>query len=423
MRLSTWGSVLAAVLLGGAAVARLGAAAAKHEPLAGDEHYYQGTALLLLETGRYLSVGEGGYSPVVGEPTAYRNPGLPVLLAITYAVAGTRDARFGRLVVATVSLLALAPIVWCGARVFGDRLVGLGAAVAFAFCVDISLTSTALLPEGPAAVLLTSGIALLLLGARVRSSAVAGGAGLLCGLAVLFRVHLVPAVALVALVLISWDRRRTAAFACAAALLPAAWTLRNALVLGTPTLSTQTISLWHGHGPFARGGWPADWPPQRAYLKALYPAFDDLGEVARARLFRDEAWRGFKEHPLRSVVLAPKKVAIGLSPWSYGGLDPVFAVLLPLSVVGLLLAWRRVDRQALLILAAPIAGTLAACALVFGDPRFRCVVDGFIALFAAYGASELMRPSRRTLPTHEVPVATVPLPPALRDGGVELAPR
>lgn len=358
--------------------------AAPKEALHSDGPAYHSTAVLLLETGRYLSVGEN-YSPAIGEPSAFRNPGLPVTLALLYAAAGKADPSHGRFAVGVLSLLALPAIFWCGATVFGDRRVGALAVVAFAGGGDITHASTSLMPEGLAACGLLAGVALLIHGIRAKSTVAACGAGALCGLAILFRVHLLLAVILIAAVVLLRHRRLAIVFLCSAALLPAAWMARNARVLGMPTLSTQTISLWLGHGPFARGGWSGDWPSQHAYLLARHPDFDGLDEVGRARLFQREAWREFKEHPLRSVLLVPKKIAIALSPWSYLGIDCAFALVLPLALVGIGFAWSAVDRTEFLLLLAPIAGVLAACALVFGEPRFRCVVDGFFALFAAYG--------------------------------------
>jgi hypothetical protein len=248
------------------------------------------------------------------------------------------------------------------------------------------------MPEGLTAVLLLSGMALFIHGIRARSTVAACGAGALFGLAVLFRIYLLLGVVLIVAIALRRNRRLATAFLCAASVLPAAWLARNALVLGMPTLSTETIQLWHGHGPFARGSWSGDWNTLHAYLVARHPGFDGLNEVERARLFQRETWREFREHPLRSVGLVPKKIAIALSPWSsYRGLDDAFAVVLPFALFGMVFAWRAVDRDQLLLLVAPIAGVLAACALVFGDPRFRCVVDGFFAIFAAYGGIELLR--------------------------------
>src|SRR5262249_50427588 len=157
------------------------------------------------------------------------------------------------------------------------------------------------------------------------------------------------------------------------------------------TLSTQgPQELWCGNNAWARGAWPGEWmkedSEQHKYLRAKYPEYDNIGEVARSHIFGREAVYELFHHPKRILWLAPRKIAIYFSPFSFWGNDWLYMGLLPFSWIGAFFLWRSpVLRRTLWLLVAPIIGVMIVCLLTFGDPRFRHPVDPLITIISSVG--------------------------------------
>jgi hypothetical protein len=172
---------------------------------------------------------------------------------------------------------------------------------------------------------------------------------------------------------------------------------RNLVTMGAFTLSTEgPQALWDGNSAWARGSWPGEWmkedSEQRKYLRARYPEYDGFGEVAKSRIYLREATHQLTHYPTHILWLAPRKIAIFFSPFSYFGNDWVYLALSPFALIGVFHLWRSQNmRRALCLIATPVVGVMIICLLTFGDPRFRHPVDPLIAILSGVGIVSLFR--------------------------------
>ena len=141
---------------------------------------------------------------------------------------------------------------------------------------------------------------------RPRAPGAAVGLGLLLAALVYVRTE---ALLLAALVL-AWEARdgrlRTVALAATVlALALAPWVVRNAVVLGRPTLSTGAgLNLYRGNNPVGIGVWASD--SVGAALAALPPG--PRLEARRDRLYREAAWATVRAAPGRALARGAEKV-------------------------------------------------------------------------------------------------------------------
>ena len=115
-----------------------------HRPLGGDEVEYHALAVRLWE-GR-------GFSDKRGNPTAYRAPGLPVLLAFLYRLNGP-DPKAARVAMAAVGGLSSGLLVLLTSRVF-NVYAGALAGMIWTFTAFNLALNGSLLGETPAAFML-----------------------------------------------------------------------------------------------------------------------------------------------------------------------------------------------------------------------------------------------------------------------------
>lgn len=243
-----------------------------------------------------------------GVPTAFWPPGYPIFLAGVFKLFGSS------LAIAKVTNIVLWTATTVLVYLLGLRLDGRATAAVAAFIV-------ALFPEFILFANLASSenlfIPLVLCAALILSpkQKMSGPpdwkrsllAGLLLGFAVVVRTTAVLLPPLMALVLILWYRSRPAFIsAClliaAFAISPAAWVVRNAVVMGSPVLSTNGgISLWTGNNPLATGGYR---------LKGYYPPRDistPAGELAANSAYTKEAITFVVTQPGQFIALIPEK--------------------------------------------------------------------------------------------------------------------
>jgi hypothetical protein len=278
--------------------------------------------------------------------------------------------------------------------------------------------------------LLAAAVVLLALVAYERRSVLAAlGLGAVTGLAILSNARLL----LLPVVLapyVAW-RVRPAGRAVAAALLVvvgaaavvAPWVVRNQVVIGCATITTDTRALWKANNPatydvLARGGWIDDvpelpgvppWPEKAAGISV--EAAKAVDECAQSTFYRDEVLDFWREQPGEKARLAVQAVGMLWSPFSSVAADdpgqqglsnvaqqtvePAFVILLyAFALWGAFLAPRRY-----VALAALLLGFNTAMAMVFaGTVRYRAPWDFVLAVLAAFAlerAWELLR-SRRS---------------------------
>jgi len=258
--------------------------------------------------GKAISLANGQGYANGGVPTAFWPPGYPIFLAGVFKVFGSS------LEVAKATNIVLWTVTTALVYLLGLKLDGRATAAVAAFTV-------ALFPEFILFANLASSenlfIPLVLAGALVFSpkSKMSGPpdwkrsllAGLLLGFAVIVRTTAILLPPLMALVLVLWYRSRPAFIsACllvaAFAITPVAWMARNAVVMGSPVLSTNGgISLWTGNNPLATGGYR---------LKGPSPARDvstPANELAANSAYTKEALTFIFTQPGQFIALVPEK--------------------------------------------------------------------------------------------------------------------
>ena len=274
-----------------AVLIRLVPYAGPERPLFSDERDYDRLARSLASTGRYE---EGG------RPTADRPIGYPAAVAAIYRVAGERPGAVrlfqAFLDGATVFLLFLL------LRRQGRR-AALSAAVLWAAFPPAILYTRLVRPETAAAFLLVASAVAL---SREPSLSWVRRAflGVLLGITVLVKTEFILVLPLIPFVLegrsLRW--RRAAVILAGAAVVMAPWLVRNAVVVGAPTLSTGIGgNLLLGNHPGATGGYAVNVPD------SMRPR--EVGEAAAsAEAFRSAA--GYiAENPGRFIVGIPRKWA------------------------------------------------------------------------------------------------------------------
>ncbi len=349
--------------------------------MGGDEPAYHALALHLLK-------GEG-FIGKAGQPTAWRTPGLPLVLATVYRITGDNPSH-ARILLATLASLTAVALYGLALLLFGRRSIALLSGFGWALLPTSHRMSGLLLGEPLAAFCLTIGLLLAVYAQRRRSCVLAAAAGFVLGYAVLTRVFLLFGLAGPVIWLIVQRRRREAiVLSFAVLLLLGAWGVRNAVRLGTFTLSTQTANMWLGNNAWTRGSWYRDMAPQLASLRQRHPDLDTLEEAAAARIYTQETFNEVTHHPGRILWLLPRKILIFLAPSSWNGFDVLYALLLPFWIYGFWRMARDAQRRHMLwLLSVPIAGVLIVTMLTFGDPRFRHPVDPLFVLFGMIGLVE-----------------------------------
>ena len=255
-----------------------------------------------------------------------------------------------------------------------------------------------------------------------RSPLYALATGAAAGLAILSNARLV----LLPLVLapyVAW-RVRPAGRAVAAgvlvvlgaALVTAPWLVRNEVVIGCPTITTDTRALWKANNPatydvLARGGWIDDvpdlpgvppWPERAAGISVA--AAKAVDECAQSSFYRDEVLEFWRDEPGEKRRLAVQAVGMlwspvlsveadesgqqGLAGFAQRTVEPAFVVVLyALALWGAFLAPRR-----FVALAALLLGLNTAMAMVFaGTVRYRVPWDFVLALLAAFALDRIWR--------------------------------
>ena len=372
-----------------------------------------------------VSSGTFGFLP--GVPSAYTQPLYAWFLAGLYWPLDRSWVVVGlaQVLVAVVTALVVLAI---GTHLASVRTGVLAALVAtlhpYLVWHDIHVNREIL--DG----LLAAAIVLLaLLAYERRSLLYALGLGAVTGLAILSNARLL----LLPLVLAPYAAWRVrpagralgaaALVVVGAALVTAPWVVRNKVVIGCVTITTDTRALWKANNPatydvLARGGWIDDvpdlpnvppWPEKAAGISVA--AAKAVDECAQSSFYRDEVLDFWRDHPGEKARLAAQAVGMlwspflsveaddpgqqGLSDLMQRTVEPAFTLILyALALWGAFLAPRR-----FVALAALMLGFNTVMAMVFaGTTRYRAPWDFLLALLAAFAlerAWELVRERRR----------------------------
>ncbi|MBA2293791.1 MAG: glycosyltransferase family 39 protein [Actinobacteria bacterium] len=262
-----------------------------------------------------------------------------------------------------------------------------------------------------------------------RAWPLAAATGGVAGLAILSNTRLVL-LPLVLAIFVAWRMRpagRTmgAAFlvVAAAAATTAPWIVRNDVVIGCPTITTDTRALWKANNPetydvLARGGWIDDVPdlpgvppwPERAAAISIEAA-KAVDECEQAAFYRDEVLDFWRDEPGEKARLAVQAAGMlwspvlsveadesgqqGLAGLAQRTVEPAYVVVLyALALWGAFLAPRR-----FVALAAVLLGLSTLLAMVFaGTVRYRVPWDFLLAVLAAFALERAWRLVRERRP-------------------------
>jgi 4-amino-4-deoxy-L-arabinose transferase-like glycosyltransferase len=211
----------------------------------------------------------------------------------------------------------------------------------------------------------------------------AGMMGAVMGLAILCRSEAIPLSALVALGLLMfhrgpWVRRMQMVVVAgiAAALVVVPWLARNAIVLGSPVLTTEGGPTFYiGNNPEATGGYQALPVPLSAVPS---------GEVERSDYYFRQGWAFIHSNPGAFLGLAIKKQISFWEPHHNAVLDLSDFMLFPLTIMGLALAARdRGHWRYYYFIASPVVTSLVVASIVLGQARFRTALYPLLITFAA----------------------------------------
>ncbi len=358
-----------------------------------------GTKVRFADEADYLRLSSnltktGVYSLDGVHPSAYRPPGYPYLLA------GLRELGASTTVLRSVNVLFLAVAVgaaWWLAREIGGRAAAALAAPAVALYPIGFYTMGAYYPQ-------TMGMALLLVG-LVAVASIPGrphpywravGAGAAFSLLIVT----IPTF-LLALVIgagwLLWKTRRlgpAVVIVGLAAVLPLAWTLRNADQMHhfIPVSTNNGINLVLGNSQHAgaRTGVDADISQYTRVIQQRH-----LGEVQADTYLRTAALDWIKSHPVRATRLFVEKTLDYFAPYDRLGTDSqnstaqkglaVITYLPLLALFVLRLIWWRRDRpgdlERLLIFIYLISAP--AQAVFFTRVRFRAPLDPLLIVVVA----------------------------------------
>ena len=368
-----------------------------------------------------------------GTPTARRAPGTSLLLAPVYAVTGRSftAARLWFVALSAATCLVTGVLAWV---VFG-RVAAVASAALLAVYPGHFYYAMHLLSEAPAGLTLALAALATLAAGRSRRALPSAVAGVAWGVTLLVRpqVLLLPLVALPMTLLAPRGQRaawatRVAVMALACALTLAPWVVRNAVVMGKPTLTTCSgLLFWGSHNdvvfsdPAQRGGWVKGSELMKTHPLTGGEAAVDSAAMRLAIASAREHWRQMPalvaaklvrffqpvhDTPNRAVRLA---FTVG---WAGVGI---------LAAVGLGLALRRrgseqythdnagygeapsagsktrhplpggegTDRAGVVVLLAPFLATVLMTVLSYGLDRFRDGAAPVFVPFAGYAVAWL----------------------------------
>jgi len=346
----------------------------------------------------HMVIGEG-YAVTPGTPTATRTPGTSLTLAPAYAVFG-RSFIAGRVWFCVLSALTCVWVAWLGS-ICMSRIVGLLAGVGLAVYPAHAYSAMHFVSETPFGFWLMLALIASMYSLRKQR----GGweidllAGALWAMVVYTRPQMllaVPfAIAIAGGAFLLRDRRCLKACAVQVAVLAlvlSPWVMRNAMVMGKPTMSTIVgYGLWGSHNeltfndPAYRGGWvkasvliDADHPLTGTEVQRNDQALAYGIESIRAHtnqmpgLIAAKLWRLIS--PIKDTDNGLVKIAFAAG----------WLAVAPLMLLGVLVAYKDTP-AAVWLLMLPVFATLASTIVFYGSDRFRDAIAPVLIVFATVG--------------------------------------
>lgn len=346
-----------------------------------------------------MSIRDGHGFGLSGQPTAYRPPAWPMLLA-AFLTLGLPVSLLP-LISAGAMIAAAVVAAAVGVRISRSPWGALAGVAVLAYPLNI-YSSVTLYPQAFATllVLLLWLLTLLIIDSRTAGERRSPVLYLLLGLVASVLALSVPTLAFTGLAVVTWmvfalrgDRIRAASYAFSGLLIPIAmWTVRNILTIGAPIfLSSSTgVNLLIGNNPTATASSGVN-----VDIDEPLRAASAMSEVDSDAYLRNSALEWIVDHPIDSLVLYVSKIANYFAPYnapvtaSEGGAVlrliayTSFAVLVLLVFTRLLLRKRlplcSTERVflGLFLVNAPVM------AVFFTRTRFRQPLDNILLIEAA----------------------------------------
>lgn len=358
-----------------------------------------------------MSQGEG-YVLADGTPSARRAPGTSLVMLPIYLIFG-RALVAARLWFALLSALTCAAAAWVMRPKCGP-LAALLSACAVAVNPGLFYYAVHLWSEAPFCLAATLATGCMLRAVERNSQIWTLLAGLCWAASVLLRpqiVFLAPCV-LVAAIFVRSETRKAwfKELLCetlVVGLLIAPWIVRNALVIGKPTLTTLVggHTFWGAHNgaTFHQDRYRGSWKPHFEDPGITFPLSGN--ELEQERQAWDNAWICIRcyQHELPPLLLW--KVYRLITPFEetanqrvYWAFALSWIVSIPCVIIGLI-RLRRLDPALFAWIVLNLSAVLL-CALVFyGAARFRHAVEPFLMMAAGVGLEfALYWPFRNSAP-------------------------
>jgi hypothetical protein len=402
MTAARWAWLLAAIALAGRLVVAFDA-----PPVIAfiDGREYESVALSLLEHGDF-----GG--------NVLRSPGYPTLMAAVWAVTG-RDLLALRIVESLIGAFSVWLLARAGIRHFGTPAGVVAGALAAIHPVLALLPSTEYSENSLVTLMIAAGACVLnALDARGRALRSWGGAGLLLGLACLWRPNValfVPGLLLTAALVLARQRRPVLApiLVCALTMVVALapWTARSHHVFHRWYFVAigGGRALWLGNNPALDAQHYFIAMPQGALAERLAAA---PGVFEQDEILRQAGWSEIRRDPARAAGLyfLKLRVLLALWPetqshtrWMVNAARWAQALVSILMFVGVLLAVGALGRAPQVIpLVGGVITYLLGTAVFFTTMRYRMPVEPVLLWMAGIGWASLS-----VLRTHPAPARPV----------------
>ncbi len=357
------------------------------------------------EWGAYQITQGNGLVNSDGTQTARRTPGTALSLAPAYALFG-RSFTAGRIWFCLISAATCLAVAWVAYQLAG-QIAALLAAALLAIYPGHAYYAMHFVSEVPYALYITLGTALSIQAWRTGNKWTMIGAGAMWAFATHCRPQLVLLAPIALVVIIAMVRkldratwlnamRHWAVQACVFSALIAPWLIRNAVVVGKPSLTTIAgHGHWGSHNPLTfndpavRGDW--------IRISDLERRFGQLpqGEVAKDAEATKRGWDSIVANLPRLPQIVIYKLARFFTPF----LDTpnklvrwAFAIswiaIVPLIIVGARQSWLH-NREGLFIFTLPILATVATVVLFYGSIRFRDSIAPLCVTLAGIGAARI----------------------------------
>jgi len=346
-------------------------------------------------------LAEGSFKFNGGEATAFRMPGYPFFLALTYATVGSP------FITQLLQIIADLVVMLCTLRIseylFKDRVIGLLAMAVIAFHPVFILSTVTLYPESLGVLFTTLALLILVRSDNSIKSGLMAGTSL--GASIYLKTNMLAVALLMLLVVgLKWFTsqgikgffKSTVPAILMIGLMMFPWIVRNWVVMGAfiPTTTSNGVNMYRGNNPLADGGAASNQP----YV------LPGMSEIESSKEFSRQAQEWIRANPVTFMRLLPAKAGhfvwlLALAASGTVQVNPLIFVILSiltvtfygLVAVGGWLTYRLKLRWELALLLSPFLSLLFLSLLSYGGIRFSLPALPGLAVLMSVGSIYLVR--------------------------------